>query len=177
MLEDCLWCLFLLVSFVVGGELTYHNKVNDPIRRRPHRRAPRPHRRTINLRRIQPRDTLEAESEKRIIQEKERHSGLRNLCLTRLGIPNLLRVANQDCEHEVAETLACCSQHHHFPTAPALDEGDGERAEDEVGDGVAGGEEASEVVGEADGGLEDGGEVVGRYVDAGELLRFVGVSS
>ena len=153
--------------------MTYHNEVNDPIRRRAHSRAPRPHRRTINLRRIQPRNPLKAESEKCIIQEEERHSGLRNLRLGCLGVSHFFGISDQDREHEVAETLACCAQHHHFPTAPALDEGDGERAEDEVGDGIACGEEAGEVVGEADGGLEDGGEVVGCYVYAGELLSVV----
>jgi len=121
-----LWLLFV--------RTTYHNEINNPIRRRPNRRTPRPHRRRIDLRRIQPRDPLEAEPEKRIIQKEERHCRFRHLRLTRRRISYLLRISNQNCEHEVAEALAGGAQHHHFPTTPALDEGDGERAEDEVGD-------------------------------------------
>jgi hypothetical protein len=50
--------------------------------------------------------------------------------------------------------------HHHFAAAPALDVGDADEGEEEVGYGVTGGEEAGEGVGEADGFDEEDDEVV-----------------
>lgn len=56
--------------------------------------------------------------------------------------------------------------HEHFAAAPALDVGDSDEGEEEVGDAVAGCEEAGHGFAEADGFDEDCGEVVGCYVDS-----------
>ncbi len=69
-------------------------------------------------------------------------------------------MADQDGNHEIAETLTCCSIHHHLAATPSFDVGYADQTEQKIRDGVASGKETSLAISEPDGFNQDSRQVV-----------------
>ena len=111
---------------------TPYHEIENPIRSRPNRRTFRSHAQAVDLGRVQPGHALHANAEENIIQEEKRHGARCNLLLVRVA--GFLGIADQDRDDEVAEALAAACEDHHVPPPPALDVGDADQREEEVGD-------------------------------------------
>lgn len=125
------------------------HEIKRPIRRRPQRRPFGPHTERINLRRVKPRHALPSDAEKDVVEEEKRHGRRGDLLAS--GVAWQFVVPQQDGDAEIAKRLAGGGIHHQFPTAPFLDVGDADEAEQEIRDGVAGCEQPRELLVQPDG--------------------------
>ena len=108
------------------------HEVEDPVRSGAQRSTFRPHAKRINLRRIQPWDTLPANTKKDVVEEEEhdRCSCVQDArCVRQRGVHV---TADHDGNNQVAEALAGGRVHHHFTPAPPLHVWDADGREERV---------------------------------------------